>query len=79
MPLDMTGMTLTADERSAEAKRIIDRIRKPIEDSEFSGMADTTKRFLNGLFENLDLFPDDAVIVSPKQLLWLRDISAKVD
>lgn len=79
MPLDMTGMTLTADERAAEAKRIIDRIRKPIEDSEYCGMNDATKRFLNGLFENLDLFPDDTLSISPKQLLWLRDISAKVD
>jgi len=79
MPLDMTGMTLTADERSSEAKRIIDRIRKPLEDSAFRWESERAWGFLQSLFRQIDLFPDEPVVLSPKQLLWLRDIGQAVD
>lgn len=79
MPLDMTGMTLTPAERAVEAKRIIDRIRKPLEQTAFRGFDERTRGFVQMLFDHQDLFPEDDLAVSPKQLLWLRDISAKVD
>jgi hypothetical protein len=83
MPLDMTGMTLTADERGAEAVRILERLRFTIETAtakrdtvrgwSFSDLAFAREKLIE-----YDLFSLPPVM-SPKQLLWLRDLAGKVD
>lgn len=83
MPLDMTGMTLTADERAAEAVRILERLRPTIERATANrdtvrGWSFSDLAFVKEKMLEYDLF-SLAHSMSAKQLLWLRDLSAKVD
>ena len=63
---DLTELTLTADERLAEAGRILRIIDREGTDS----LPQKQQEFVDQMH--------DARFVSPKQLLYLRDILAKL-
>lgn len=63
---DLTELTLTADERLAEAGRIL----RIIESDSLDNFRPHEQKFLEQMH--------DASFVSMKQLLWMRDLLAKV-
>lgn len=74
--------TLTDQERAAEAKRILTRIKPAIEsaiatDESPRGWTDSGFDFACKMLDALELV--GSVEVSVKQLFWLRDLSEKVD
>ena len=70
---DSSGSTLSAEEMSQEAKRILDRL----DGCNLSGLTDAAKTFVMRKLEELDSY--GTVSMSVKSLFWLRDISDKVD
>ena len=63
---DLTELTLTADERLAEAGRIL----RIIESDSIDNFRPNEQKFLEQMH--------DATFVSVKQLLWMRDLLQKV-
>lgn len=63
---DLTELTLTVDERLAEAGRIL----RILESDAIDGFRLHEQKFLEQMH--------DATFVSQKQLLWLRDLLSKV-
>ena len=63
---DLTELTLTADERIAEAGRIL----RIIESDGLENFRPNEQKFLEQMH--------DASFVSMKQLLWLRDLLSKI-
>jgi hypothetical protein len=70
---DSSGSTLSAEEMSQEAKRILDRL----DSCDLNGLTDAAKTFVMRKLEELDSY--GTVSMSVKSLFWLRDISDKVD
>ena len=67
------GSTLTADERAAEAIRILRRLAG----SNLSSQTDAAQKFVEELQSDLDFL--GTVGVTVKQLWWLREISERTD
>jgi hypothetical protein len=63
---DLTELTLTADERLAEAGRIL----RIFESDSIDNFRPNEQKFLEQMH--------DAAFVSQKQLLWLRDLLQKI-
>jgi len=63
---DLTELTLTADERLAEAGRIL----RIIESDSLDNFRPNEQKFLEQMH--------DATFVSQKQLLWMRDLLQKI-
>ena len=78
---DESSCTLTADERAAEAKRILERIWDAADQATNHGKRwpSTTMslEFVNRKLSDLHMW--GKVDVTVKELFWLRDISALVD
>ena len=78
---DESSCTLTNDERAAEAKRILERIRETADAAYNSGArwpsTTTSLEFVQRKLQELDLWK--RVDVSVKELFWLRDLNEKVD
>jgi hypothetical protein len=62
---DLSTCTLTADERRAEADRIVGILAQQVSEDE---LTDKENQFLEGIVGNS---------ISAKQLFWLRDILLK--
>lgn len=69
MALDMTGMTLTADERRDEAERILRRILPEIAKHGYDRLSERAAGFMRQIVDSLALLPAERIQVSPKQLL----------
>ena len=73
---DEQSCTLTTEERSVEAARILDMLRRI--DTEEAGWTDNATRFVERKLAEMDLW-DGKVTVSVKELFWLRDLKSKLD
>lgn len=77
---DESSCTLTSDERAAEAKRILTRIRSAIDEAmagERWVSTQTSLEFARRKLTELDLW--GRVDVSVKELFWLRDLGERVE
>lgn len=81
--------TLTTDERIAEATRILERLKRPMEiaqaeadlhgvEPKLDGMSSKAWSFVEGLLMTLEL-SGKLTTITDSQIFWLRDISAAVD
>jgi len=80
MPYNLHGpaLTLTADERAAEAKRLLQIIAREDEDTLERKLTREAKTFLREKFVAMS-FGGVGVAVTEKELLWLRDLKSKFD
>lgn len=70
---DRSGTTLTDSEMSQEAERILNRIRN----CDLSSQTVQARTFVESQLNNMDF--GGGVLVSLKQLFWLRDINGSTD
>jgi hypothetical protein len=75
--------TQTPSERSAEARRILARLKPAVEKANFRdetlpGWTKQAMEFVTTQIGFMDLWGGDLAI-SPKQLFWLRDLNEKLD
>jgi hypothetical protein len=73
---DDSSSTLTADERAAEAKRILERLRPEIM-RDVSSWSEQANKFMFEKLDELELV--GRVDVTIKQLFWMRDLNGMVD
>ena len=76
-PAPAQSTTLTADERSREARKNLGLLREEQESELERKLTGEALRFVQGKWMELDL--GGKVAVSPNQLLWLRDLKSKFD
>lgn len=80
MPYNLHGsaLTLTADERAAEAKRLLDILGREDEEDLERRLSPAALKFLREKWVAASL-GGVGVAVSEQQLLWLRDLKSKFD
>lgn len=74
---DQSGSTLTDQERSEEAKRILTRIEGVAGWQRQPRLSPTAVTFIEQKLTELNMFGEVGVTV--KQLYWLRDSSERID
>lgn len=73
---DNSGTTLNAEERSAEAMRILRRLRQDgFETTAHTNLTGGAINFVTEKLNEMDML--SSVDISVKQLFWLRDIAEK--
>ena len=80
MPYNLHGpaLTLTADERAAEAKRLLEILGREDEEDLERRLSPGAMTFLREKFVAAS-FGGAGVPVTEQQLIWLRDLKSKFD
>ena len=72
------ALTLTPDERAAEAKRLLEILSRETDEDLKRRLTPAALKFLQEKWVE-ESFGGAGVAVSEKELLWLRDLKAKFD
>lgn len=76
-PSPSQSTTLTASERSREARRILEMLREENEQAISDKLSPRAQEFVSGKWLEMDL--GGQINVSESQLFWLRDLKSKFD